>query len=73
MSAVSDRAKEAKPARNENGGRPRKGEKPISDIGFLPYAGAKRLTARIARDRPDILERMKQGEYHIAADWVFPN
>jgi hypothetical protein len=52
------RAEQAKPTAPS--GRPKKGESPTP----LPKGmHSDRLAARIARDRPDILERMKAGEY----------
>ena len=54
-------AETTRKARDEKGGRPEK----HSDKLGLPTGStnAKRLTARIARDRPDILVRMKAGEF----------
>ncbi len=57
---AAERAKEAKPAGKT--GRPPslpKGTNPVP----LSKGGNDRLTARIARDRPDVLERMKAGEF----------
>ena len=55
-------AKLIKPAKHAGPGR---GYKKTDDniIGFQCGSSADYLTARIARDRPDILERMKAGEF----------
>jgi hypothetical protein len=55
-------AKLIKPAKHAGPGR---GYKKTADVisGFQCGSSADYLTARIARDRPDILERMKAGEF----------
>jgi hypothetical protein len=58
------RAAEAKPLADP--GRPKKEEREGnkgSDTTISSGRGSDYLTARIARDRPDILERMKAGEF----------
>lgn len=55
---VARRATEAKPLLPNH--RPSKGS---NNYAFGDDRGADYLTARIARDRPDILEDMKQGKY----------
>lgn len=44
-------------------GRPLKVDEKGSDTTFVEGRGSEYLTARIARDRPDVLEGMKRGEY----------
>jgi hypothetical protein len=56
LEAVIERAKNP-PLTNPNG-RPKKGSKPT-----VSGRGADYLTARIARDRPDVLKRMEAGEF----------
>ncbi len=58
---VEDRAAEAKPLGRR--GRPASDDKTLSHNVLSQGTDADYLTARIARDRPDILERMKAGEY----------
>lgn len=61
--AVADRAENAKPApthEDHPGGR---GKKELRSEEVSYGETADYLTARIARDHPDILERMKAGEY----------
>ena len=50
-------------------GRPKRdGEKGVASHLLRGTGRADYLTARIARDRPDILERMKQGEFQSVAE-----
>ena len=62
-------AVQAIPARplNQNGGVRKKGEQYDAHRTALGSTGADYLTARIARDRPDIWERMKRGEFTSVA------
>jgi hypothetical protein len=59
-------------------GRPtreeQEGNKPVNNR-FTEYSstGADYLTARIARDHPDILDRMKVGEYKSVRARRWPN
>lgn len=60
--AVAERAQQAAPMRAQ--GRPERASGKGNDVTF-PERGNRSayLTARIARDRPDVLARMKQGEF----------
>ena len=59
VGCCQERAKGAKPAQPADCGRPSKG----TNVVPLSKGGNDRLTARIARDHPGILERMKRGEF----------
>jgi hypothetical protein len=60
---VSDRAQASKALRGK-AGRPPEAEGNVGNANIKASDNnADYLTARIARDRPDILERMKGGEY----------
>ncbi len=68
-SAKTRVAAQAIPARplNRNGGVRIKGQSDGHRTGKGKGKGAADLTARIARDRPDIWERMKNGEFTSVA------
>ena len=54
---TGDPGKRGRPTKEEQENKP-------SDTNVIKYGeNSEYLTARIARDRPDILERMKQGEF----------
>ena len=64
--SAQERAKNPKriATKAEAGAKGGRGNKAADNISSFSHGtGADYLTARIARDRPDILERMKAGEY----------